>query len=81
MYCETQKGFRAWDPVGRKVHISRDVVFHKKVLPTCHGPTVFYLVPELFIESERNGSDLPNETFNIPPDVPEVNADQMGLRE
>jgi transposase InsO family protein len=25
-YCETQKGFRAWDPVGRKVHISRDII-------------------------------------------------------
>lgn len=80
-YCETQKGFRALDSVGRKVHISRDVVFHEKVLPTCQGPTVFDLVPQLFIKSELNGSDLPSKNFNIPLDVPEVNADQMSLSE
>ena len=28
-YCETQKAFRAWDPVNRKVLISRDVVFQE----------------------------------------------------
>ena len=26
-YCETQKGFRAWDPISRKVRIGRDIVF------------------------------------------------------
>ena len=32
-YCETQKGFRLWDPVGRRLRISRDVKFHE-VIPS-----------------------------------------------
>ena len=81
MYCETQKGFRAGDPVGRKVHISRDVIFHEKILPICQGPTVFDLVPELFIESELDHSDLPSESLSIPPDIPVVDTDQMSPSE
>ena len=80
-YCETQKGFRAWDPVGRKVHTSRYVIFHEKILPICQGSTVFDLVPELFIESELDHSDLPSESLSIPPDIPVVDTDQMSPSE
>jgi hypothetical protein len=80
-YCETQKGLRAWDPVGRKVHISRNVIFHEKILPICQGPTVFDLVPELFIESELDHSDLPSEPLSTPPDIPVVDTDQMSPSE
>lgn len=46
-YCKTQKAFRAWDPVKRKIHISRDVVFYERVLPTCQLSAVFELIPDL----------------------------------
>lgn len=44
-YCETQKAFRLWDPVARRVRISRDVLFEEK--------TPFPLVEDPDIESER----------------------------
>ncbi len=31
-YCETHKGFRLWDPVSRRVQISRDVRFNEEIL-------------------------------------------------
>ena len=35
-YGEDQFGFRIWDPVGKKIIRSRDVVFNEKVFPTLH---------------------------------------------
>lgn len=29
-YCETQKAFRLWDKVSRKLRISRDVLFNEE---------------------------------------------------
>lgn len=37
-YCETQRGFRLWDPVNRRVRISRDVKFYE-VIPTVITPS------------------------------------------
>ena len=30
-YCESQKTFRAWDPISRKIIISRDVIFNENI--------------------------------------------------
>lgn len=59
-YCETQKGFRLWDPESRRIRVSRDVIFHEDV------PTDFYT--EQLITSQ-----IPiNEEFSPEPDVTEA---------
>lgn len=52
-YSLTQKAYRFWDPVGRKIKISRDVIFDE----TCNTFPVFSSNPEL---------DNPSETLPEP---------------
>ena len=35
-YAEDQFGFRIWDPVGKKIIKSRDVIFNEKVFPALY---------------------------------------------
>jgi hypothetical protein len=55
-YCETQKAFRAWDPVSRKVLISRDVVFQElddRAVEIERPNSIFDLVANSCFEEEK----------------------------
>lgn len=71
-YCETQKGFRLWDPATRKVKISREVLFNEERFcsiskeSSFSDPPLMYpeiLVPEnsILSPSEYLPETLPSE--------------------
>ena len=69
-YCETQKAFRAWDPVSRKVLISRDVFFQElddRAVEIERPNSIFDLVANSCFEEEKRlpQLDVPVQSNNI----------------
>lgn len=59
-YCENQKAFRAWDPVARTLHISRDMIFQELVdgrMGELPGG-IFDLVSDFFSESCHSSNEV-----------------------
>ena len=75
------KGFPRVGPSWKKSSYIKRRNIPRKDIALCQGPTVFDLVPELFIELELDHSDLPSESLSIQPDIPVVDTDQMSPSE
>lgn len=73
-YCETRKAFRAWDPVFRKLRISRDVVFDETV--TSPAPSSFFdRLPERPFPGLAAEEEVPDIQEVVNPDEAGVQSD------
>lgn len=95
-YCETQKAFRLWDPIKRKLRISRDVVFHEEfVTKSLFDIFPDYDPPQSPVEKpdpsedrdisrssdEESHNNVPDNFESIQPSIPTSSIKHISSRE
>jgi hypothetical protein len=84
-YCDTSKAYRVWDPVTRKVKISRDIRINEGAIPETtqsapelEDPVTFlrFMLPTSHIQNQEPVHEIPQveEPDNPPVEVPNINV-------
>ncbi len=76
-YCETQKGFRLWDSVRRRIFVNRDVIFNVTV-PDLHHFSSFHVHDYSAKERPCTPVVFPLQA-TVPPEKEETASDVIGV--